>query len=421
MKKEKWILSEIDKWQEAEIIGADTAEVLKKRYEPKKNMRVLTILFSIIGTLLIGMGVILIGAHNLWYMLPLAARAGIAFLPMLLSQGFMCYVLRKKMKSTSFRESAAILNMAGVFATIAWIGQIFHLPSDFTNYIFICGVLSLPAMLLMRAVCPLPIYYWTVINGGLFIEEAFAVPVSVLLFAVGAWYAVSHFKEESGKSAGLAELTAIAGFVFLLVASLVFPCDPTLLLFAYFSLLILSSFLWKRAGQAMMGVGTLGVLVLMTLFIIVWFWEYEPEYESVPLLVLTILLVAGNVFFALWRYLKQQLTATSLMIFSAVILRSLWTCFGLSGDAAAFVFMILFNLLLLAMGIVFIWDGVKNIKLLSANAGILCVFTSITVRFFDSEMSLGIRGLIFVVLGIGFLLFNLYLARMKKQAKEDVR
>jgi len=41
------------------------------------------------------------------------------------------------------------------------------------------------------------------------------------------------------------------------------------------------------------------------------------------------------------------------------------------------------------------------------------------MRFFDSEMSLGIRGVVFILLGIGFLGFNSYLVRMRKKAKEE--
>ena len=421
MKKEKWMLSQIEAWEEEALIGAETAAVLKQRYSPKKSMHMLTVLLSIIGTLLIGMGVILIGAHNLWFRLPLAARAAIAFLPLAASQGFLLYVVKRKMHSLSYRESAALLNMAGVFATLAWIGQIFHLPSDFTNYIFVCGVLSLPSMLILRAASPLAIYYWTVINGGLFIGETVGVPVGVVMFAVGAAYAVSFFKEESQRSAFMAELTAIAGFVLLLVAALTASVDPSLLLFTYFSLLMLSAFLWEKAGQTLFGIGTFGFMVMMTFFIIVWFWQYEVECDSVPLLVLTVLLVVANVLCAVWRYRHGKMNAITALVIGALLLRGLWACLGLTGDAWAIGFLIFYNILFLALGVLFLWDGVKHVRLLSANAGILCIFTAIVVRFFDTEMSLAIRGVVFVILGIGFLLFNMYLVRMKKKAKEEAR
>ena len=119
MKKEKWLLKEIDTWQEKEIITGETADTLRSMYQPKKSINVLIVLFSIIGSLLIGMGIVLVSANNWWYALPIGVRAFIGFMPLVISQLIVFYVYKNKMESTAFRESSALLNVAGVSISLA--------------------------------------------------------------------------------------------------------------------------------------------------------------------------------------------------------------------------------------------------------------------------------------------------------------
>ena len=58
MKKEKWLLKEIDNWREQDIVNEELAKTLRNMYQPKRGISILMILFSIIGSLLIGMGIV---------------------------------------------------------------------------------------------------------------------------------------------------------------------------------------------------------------------------------------------------------------------------------------------------------------------------------------------------------------------------
>jgi len=64
-------------------------------------------------------------------------------------------------------------------------------------------------------------------------------------------------------------------------------------------------------------------------------------------------------------------------------------------------------------------ENTKNVNLVSANVGMVTVCTWLIMRFFDSDMSLAVRGVAFLVLGVGFLLFNLRLIKIKKNTKEE--
>lgn len=416
MKKEKWIVKEIEKWQSEEIIDEKTACTLKERYTPTKSLNMLIILFSVIGTLFIGTGVILIGAHNLWYSLSVGVRTVIAFLPVIASQVLVFYVHRQKMHSVAFREGAAILNMAGVFASIAIVSQIFHLSGDFTSYILVCGVLSFPSMIFMKAAAPLAVFYWTVLNGGPFIESDYAILVTVLLFTLGAVYAMQSFKEENGKAVYLSWISVIGAFILMfMVAS--DNAEWMTVFLVFFAFLLTLSERWEKAGTALKTAGGLGMPVMLAIGTYGFCWEYKGEWEGVTSA--AVVAVMGIIFIVnVARSIKERNTNIFTYVLPfAIALRLIWLGFGLEGAIAGLVFSVIFNVLMFAIGVVLIAHGVKNTQIFSANAGMVTVCTLIVLRFFDSGMSLGLRGVVFLLVGIGFLLFNMRLVRDKK-AKE---
>lgn len=73
-----------------ESVAADIRRFYGRKNQSSASNRSL-ILFGILGSLLVGLGLILIIAHN-WDTLPRIVRVLIAFLPLLLTQGFCLYV-----------------------------------------------------------------------------------------------------------------------------------------------------------------------------------------------------------------------------------------------------------------------------------------------------------------------------------------
>ena len=76
-------------------------------------------------------------------------------------------------------------------------------------------------------------------------------------------------------------------------------------------------------------------------------------------------------------------------------------------------------MILFVLSIFCIFDGARKIDLYNANVGMVTLCTLIVLRFFDSELPLSARGVVFLILGAGFLLFNLYLVKTKKKIKEE--
>ena len=419
MKKEKWLLKEIESWQESQIVSEETANTLRNMYQPKKNIGLLIVLFSIIGSLLIGMGIVLVSANNWWYSFPIAVKTFIGFLPLLISQIVVLYVYKYKMNSIAFCESAALLNMAGVFASIALVGQIFHLPGDFTNYLLVCGILFLPTMLVMNAISPLIIYYWTAINGGIYFSDELGIVISIMMFAIGALFALKKCRTKGGKSTYLSLITIISAFALILVSALNCDCDLTIILYGYALLILSASPILKGCEDVFSAVGKLCFLILTFVVTYQGLWGYTAEFDSIVFLIMTILLILFAIAFFLKNIMAKKYCLFSIATAVLLILRGVWCIFGLTESPFDVIFMVVCNLILFVLSILCIFVGARKIDLYNANVGMAILCTLIVLRFFDSELPLSARGVVFLILGAGFLLFNLYLVKTKKKIKEE--
>src|ERR1700738_64880 len=109
----RWLLAELPELVTSGVLSAEAAEALRQHYattdsgEPRRSGFVLS---AILGSLLIGAGIILLVAHN-WDFLSRSIRCAIAFTPLVLSQAVAVFVLPRRNESAAWREGAAILNV----------------------------------------------------------------------------------------------------------------------------------------------------------------------------------------------------------------------------------------------------------------------------------------------------------------------
>ena len=61
--------------------------------------------------------------------------------------------------------------------------------------------------------------------------------------------------------------------------------------------------------------------------------------------------------------------------------------------------------------------GIRSNNLAVINTGMLMLAILIIARFFDSDISFIIKGLVFIIVGIGFLVTNAILARRMRGVK----
>jgi hypothetical protein len=76
---------------------------------------------------------------------------------------------------------------------------------------------------------------------------------------------------------------------------------------------------------------------------------------------------------------------------------------------------ILANCLVLALGVFAVKIGADSFRFSILNYGLLIITTMIVCRFFDTDMSFVLRGLLFVFVGLGFFLTNYIMLKKQKR------
>ena len=419
MNKEKWLLRELGAWREQSLIDAETAAILIDRYKPKKNTGFLIILFSVIGSLLIGAGIILIMAKN-WYFLPFSLRVVLAFLPLAASQALDVYVVRRRRGSIAWREAAAILTTASVFTALALVSQIFHISGDLEAYLLTCGLLSLPMIYILDAAAPLAVYYWTILQWAAMGHTVFHALLAPVLYAGGALYV---FLKRNAAGAGLIYLTWIsltAGFAGVIIIGSIVNSSLLLAVLCYFTLLLAVSGkpLREQTLTPFNIIGGAGGLV--TVAILTWrdMWGYADFRYIEGSILPGVMLIPAFVYASL-SFRRDQLRSLLVFVLSALCaMRYLWMLLELDFWPYDLIFIIISNVVFAAIGIGLLIYGAARARLGMMNTGMAAVCVLIMMKFFDSDLDFLWRGVAFLVLGTLFLLINLRLQRTIKRKKD---
>ena len=150
-------LSEIFDVSIEELIYGHKRNLTLETKKPDYNST-LMIVFSILGSLLAGVGVVLIFV-TFWQKMPMFFKAVLSFLPLLAGQSAGVFVLLKKREKLPWCEGAAVLWTAGIGATLAMIYNIFDLEIYWHTVLILISLCIIPVISLLKAVAPLVVYY----------------------------------------------------------------------------------------------------------------------------------------------------------------------------------------------------------------------------------------------------------------------
>ena len=122
--------------QKAEIIDAATADRIRAYYRTREEESTpkIFVIFGVLGAVLVGLGIILIFAHN-WDELPRFAKTILAFIPLIAGQIACGYTLFKKRDSVAWRESSATFLFFAIGASISLISQIYNISGNFSSFL----------------------------------------------------------------------------------------------------------------------------------------------------------------------------------------------------------------------------------------------------------------------------------------------
>ena len=160
----------------SELFGVQVEELLygekrnTKLEESVRTSKTLFMVFSILGSLFVGAGVIILMVA-LWDKFPNVIKASVSFLPLLLGQAGAIYTYKKKFDNVAWREGASILWSAGVIATVGLLSMVLELHLGALMCLLIDAVLILPILCFFKVASPLVFYYGFSIAGSIGVYE----------------------------------------------------------------------------------------------------------------------------------------------------------------------------------------------------------------------------------------------------------
>jgi len=151
MKHPEWLIKQLEQWQSEGVVSEDSAANLRRWAEDQLKgdpggSKAAQVIVGGLGALMVGAGVLAIIAHN-WDMIPRGARLMGAFALMALAQGFLAWVLKKGGAASSWvKEVAAVLVVLTVGGCLAMVSQIYQLGGHWTTLLLVWVVIVSPVL-----------------------------------------------------------------------------------------------------------------------------------------------------------------------------------------------------------------------------------------------------------------------------------
>lgn len=423
------ILKDIAELIKAGIISQETADKIQKYYKSKNeesNNSKLFIVFGVLGAILVGLGVILIISHN-WDELSRATKTLFAFLPLVIGQILGVFVMLKKSKSTAWREGVAAFIFFAVGASIAMVSQIYNIPGDLKDFMLTWMLLCLPLVYVMKSSIASLLYiagitfyashvgYWSYP----YIES---YTYWILLLAILPYYYLLYKK--SLQSNFMSFHNWLVPLSITIALGTVADSTEILLPIAYSSLFGLFYLVGKLPfletqklrNNGYIIIGSLGSVILLLILSFNDFWKelrseklQFSEVITTPEFIATsiIVLLASVLLYKNWN--KQPMKDIN-PIGGLFLVFILIYVIGIVSPISV----VLVNLLLFATGILIIREGAKKNHLGILNYGLLIITALVISRFFDTDISFIIRGILFIGVGIGFFATNYWMLKKRK-------
>lgn len=429
----KSVIKALPELVNAAIISEETADTIRDFYQNKEetSSNRLIIVFGVLGAILTGLGIILIIAHN-WDALSRTTKTLFSFLPLVMGQALCAFALVKKQKQVAWRESTAIFLFFAVGASIALISQVYNIPGNLSSFLLTWMLLCFPLIYMMRSSVTSLLYlmgityyacetgYWTYPSSTPYLYWV------LLLLAIPHYYGLWKHQPESNFSIWHHWLVPLS--VIITLGTLAESAEEFMFI-AYLSLLGGLYLIGKaddfntqklmHNGYRILGTGGMLAMLLFLSFDEFWNQLYEEKLSlngaiNATEFFVALLLSMGATTLLYWMHKNKSWKDIELM--EVVFLLFILTF--LVGLFTPILPVVMMNLLVLLLGITTIRQGAKIHHLGVLNYGLLIITALIICRFFDVNLSFVVRGILFVLVGVGFFVANYQMLQKKKALEE---
>jgi len=416
---------ELPKLVKEGVISQEVSDSIFNYYQKEKtpDQSRLMLVFGVIGAILVGLGIILIIAHN-WddFLRPL--KTGFALLPLIIGQLACGYTILRKKESPAWREASTSFLFFAIGSCISLISQIYNIPGEMGSFLFLWMILFLPIPFVMKSSVGSLLFLigssFYALNVGYW-EFPDTPPYWYLFFIAVTLIFYLQLKKQKPESNALVfhnwliplSLTICLGSFSIHHEEILFLAYMSM--FAIFTQIGNTESLVNQPARnnAFRIIGWLGsvTILLILSFDAVWedfrreIYQYS-ELITAPEVYTTLLVSIAAIFLAYRAFAKNKLRINEILFFVLLLIYIL-------SSHSSFAF-VLVNLLLFTFGLLTIISGTNQRSLMLMNSGLLIITALIICRFFDTDLSFVIRGVLFLSIGFGFFIANYQLLKKKK-------
>ncbi|GAB1267675.1 hypothetical protein NBRC116493_09280 [Aurantivibrio infirmus] len=421
-----WIRQEIHKWQQEGLVSAEQAQLLSNRYiDDGQQNSWGKIIFSAIGAIILGLGVILFFAYN-WEAMHRFLKLSTVLSAVAIAHGLGWYFSFNSKHYQKVGESLHLLGTMLFGAGIWLIAQIYHIDEHYPNAILIWSIGSLAMAWVLSS----------------------SIHALLAMALLGFWSAAEVFDFD--------RVTSLAPWIVAFgVLPLTWHKRSKLLLFFSASLFLLLLFFSSinidgalafnllfvvavgyigfsklchsfGLGQFENILRIIGTIVYVVFLYILCFSNVVDELYIGSITVTTVILYWWLPFvftFLVWLgvWLKRasipqtrfDLIDSSFTLFT-FLFYSVLVCIIKPEDTD---FSLLFNIIFFAHGVLYLLRGMESVRWQQVALGGLMIASLIFARFLDLFDSLLSRSFAFVILGAGLMLVGILFSRQK--AKQE--
>ena len=418
-------LSEIFDVSIEELIYGQKRNTSLETEKPNYNGTLL-IIFSILGTLLLGTGIVLIFVYY-WQKMPVFFKAMLSLLPLLAGQASGLFVLTKKRDKLPWCEGASVLWTAGIAVTLAMIYNIFDLDIFRHTILIIVSVCIIPVIFLLNAAAPIAVYYICTITWCFFSVsgdgESTHLFITLIMIIPACIFTARMLKKENKSLRSLyshwISILSIISFVILSGIALgnnSFSTSVTAVGASGLALLLISS----KEPDIMMPYKIPGLFLTCAMLILNGI-EFDPSDITVQNIVFiaTCSICVLAAFFAVRKKLKDGFFISFITVsFLSMILAS--SCQFFFPAQHAEILLIILMVTAFTANILLMISGGKEKKLLPVNLGFISV-AAVTMLFLSvSGLSLIGNGLLCLAFGAVLLAINFIFSKQNKKMAVQV-
>jgi len=418
-------LKELSALRDAQVISDEVLAKVQDHYtsNPKERSNKLLTIFGVLGALLCGLGLILILAHN-WDNFSRTTKTIWAFTPLFIGHLF-CGFSLFKFKSKTWTEASATFLLLGIGATISLVSQIYNIPGDLESFLLSWCLLAAPIIYLLRSYSATILYLILITSYAVTIGYGYNSGMPWYFIPLIAWVVPYYLKQikklPENNSTGILHwlfpisITIVLGAFLDDAKHLVLPIYVTLFgLYATLGKLpAFASLKLRTNGYAVLG--SLGTVCTLSIATFRGFWEGSDELAfETPYLAFTVSSIAFVLLLWSFLYIRNYINFRHLFSYAFLVFAIIFFNRGSNPNIP----MLFSNLILLALGISTIKRGVQLMQYSTLNYGLFIITLLVSYRFFDTQISFVIRGLVFISIGLGFFLTNYILYKKQVSSKQ---